>query len=1012
MKDLDHLISTPATLTVSQIMGIFDPLLYEQLVTDEEVLQSPTKSYDSVVSIYEAITGHKVDVSSAKGSRGKKKGEGKDSDKKEKKDKASKDKKSKKSKSSVSAASVSTKGKSGNSEVSMAQTSEVYGICMIDFIPLFYGKSSFTETLLIKPTKKSLDHLMIPYKNHPKITVTVSIDKELYFKGSNILSLTVESIYNIPELMGPGQSYIICAMIPMEGSPKVPVQLTNPLYTTTNLSATSKCWPNTQAMANDSNTTKYKMNPDTTNIINKLDTDIAPFLVEETPKLQFNMIKRSLLLADGMSEFAAHIKVHRRLVLEIFMTGKKKSSSASSQTSIFDTKKAKHQPFLHLMVLLDLAALLYPGVSRIRLACPLRTFSYDEALKLGGLTDSYFLPIGKKEAKEGRDASGKESKAEKGGKKEKPPSSKSSKSSKKGSKGKGSEVPDKSMKKLLPSKPDPSPEPEPSLQVYNEDKEPCFIIVELELLNPMIPKKEIEDLSDKLYDLLQTQPEEGPKVVLTQCLAKDLYKQTISEIIRDINKHYATFVQQNMPSKQFSIAARFAKYLQEIGAYQKYVSSITKAATSLVTNKFSSDKLENAKANLGVISEVFVQLVSEMHDAVNKLICSKMDPPQIEDIPVDEVYLYAKEAAQMGNAELADRYFMERICEDQKNADYWLDYAVFQVELNNTDIAFECVQKALVADPNHKYGLLMMGALLTEKGMKDNAETCLLNLMVQEQKWLEGWMTLYIFYQMTENPAGMDMSLEMAQKYADEPVPQSDYISKIEDLLWSEDICPKTKFFRAARIYLKLRLYNWVEYALAHETQSNYAMVNYFLAANCYYKKLYPHALEHVEEVKNYYGIDCHVGSLYGHCLMALERFEEARDQYHHVLEAYNRPKNIHLVNLNCSLAEEILGSDQEARKFVLISCKYNPSPYTWLRAGQLYFKQNDLLSAEECFSEANLRDNRNAEIWAHLCLVNLRLGRENEAMLCYNQVLKNNFSDKEFLTLLNKELETILQCT
>nr|CAH7767216.1 unnamed protein product [Callosobruchus chinensis] len=298
------------------------------------------------------------------------------------------------------------------------------------------------------------------------------------------------------------------------------------------------------------------------------------------------------------------------------------------------------------------------------------------------------------------------------------------------------------------------------------------------------------------------------------------------------------------------------------------------------------------------------------------------------------------------------------------------------------------------------------------KGMKDNAETCLLNLMVQEQKWLEGWMTLYIFYQMTENPAGMDMSLEMAQKYADEPVPQSDYISKIEDLLWSEDICPKTKFFRAARIYLKLRLYNWVEYALAHETQSNYAMVNYFLAANCYYKKLYPHALEHVEEVKNYYGIDCHVGSLYGHCLMALERFEEARDQYHHVLEAYNRPKNIHLVNLNCSLAEEILGSDQEARKFVLISCKYNPSPYTWLRAGQLYFKQNDLLSAEECFSEANLRDNRNAEIWAHLCLVNLRLGRENEAMLCYNQVLKNNFSDKEFLTLLNKELETILQCT
>nr|CAI5868638.1 unnamed protein product [Callosobruchus analis] len=701
-------------LTVSQSMGNLDPLLYEQLVPNEEVLQTPTKSYDSVVSIYEAITGHKVDISSAKGSsRGKKRGDGKDSGK----EKSVKDKKSKKSRTTVSASSTSTKEKSRKSEASVSQITEVYGICIIDFVPLFYGKTCFTETLFIKPTKKSLDHKMIPYKNHPKIAVTVSVDKELYFKDSNILSLTVESIYNIPELMAPNQSYVVCTMIPMEGPHKVPVQFTNPLYTTTNLSATNKCWPNTQAMENDSNTTKYKMNPDTTNIINKLDTDILPFLGEETPKLQFNMIKRSLLLADGMCEFAAHLKVHRRLVLEIFMTTKKKSSGGASQTSFFDTKRAKNTPFLHLMVLLDLAALLYPGVSRIRLACPVRTFSYEEALKLGGLTDSYFLPMSKKEAKEGKDAAGKESKVEKGGKKDKPTSSKSSKSSKKGSKGKGSEATDKSMKSLLPPQPELPPEPEPSLQVYNEDKKPCFIIVELELLNPIMPKEEVEDLSDKLYDLLQPHPEEVSKVVLTHCVAKDFYKQTLSEIIRDINKHYASFAQQITPYKQLSIGAKFVKYLQKMGAYQKYVSSITKAATSLVANKISSDKLANSKENLGVVSEVFVQLVSEMHDAVNKLICSKMDPPHTVDIPVDEVYFYAKEAAQMGNVELADRYFMERICENQKNADYWLDYAVFQVELDNVDIAFECVQKALAADPNHKYALLMMGALLSEKGM-------------------------------------------------------------------------------------------------------------------------------------------------------------------------------------------------------------------------------------------------------------------------------------------------------
>ncbi|CAH1975158.1 unnamed protein product [Acanthoscelides obtectus] len=704
MKELDHLISSPAVLTVTQVQGNFDPMLYEQLVVNQEVLQSPTRSYDSIVSIYEAITGQTVDISAAKRSKGSRK---KAEVAKEKEDKGS-DKKSKKSKSSVGRSSLSTRGKT---EVSASQAAEIYGICMIDFIPLFYGKTSFTEALLIKPTRKSLDHKMIPYKNHPKIIVTVSIDQELHFKNSNILSLTVESIYNLPELMSANQSYIVCAMIPMDGPQKVPVHLSNPLYTTKTFSNTYKNWPNTQPMANDSNTTRYKMNPDTTCIINKLNTDFTPFLEEETPKLQFNMIKRSLLLADGMSEFSAHIKRHRRVVLEIFMSAKKKSSTASSQTSIFDVMKAKHQPFLHLMVILDVAALLYPGVSRIRLACPLKTFSYDEALKLGGLADSYFLPLGKKDTKE---LSAKDAKVDKGGKKEKSTASKTSKSSK-GKKVKGSDAPDKSMKDLLPPKPEPPPEPEPSLEVFNEDKKPCFIIVELELAEPIVPKEDVEDLSNKLYDLLQPLPQEASKVVLTQCTAKDIYKQTISHIIRDLNKYYVAFVQQNGLSRQKPTDAMFVKHLQKIGVYQRYVSSITKAATSFVSDKFSSEEVVNSKGNLKLVSEVFVQLVSEMHGAVNKLLCSKMDPPQTEHLPVDELYFCAREAVQMGNVGVADRYFMERICEDQKNADFWLDYAIFQVELGNTDIAYECLQKTVGIDPNHRYGLLMMGAILSEK---------------------------------------------------------------------------------------------------------------------------------------------------------------------------------------------------------------------------------------------------------------------------------------------------------
>lgn len=44
---------------------------------------------------------------------------------------------------------------------------------------------------------------------------------------------------------------------------------------------------------------------------------------------------------------------------------------------------------------------------------------------------------------------------------------------------------------------------------------------------------------------------------------------------------------------------------------------------------------------------------------------------------------------------------------------------------------------------------------------------------------------------------------------------------------------------------------------LVHEFKSNYGLANYLMAAICYKKEMYFHALEHLNETQTHYGSVC-----------------------------------------------------------------------------------------------------------------------------------------------------------
>ncbi|KAK5643255.1 hypothetical protein RI129_007100 [Pyrocoelia pectoralis] len=253
------------------------------------------------------------------------------------------------------------------------------------------------------------------------------------------------------------------------------------------------------------------------------------------------------------------------------------------------------------------------------------------------------------------------------------------------------------------------------------------------------------------------------------------------------------------------------------------------------------------------------------------------------------------------------------------------------------------------------------------------------------------WATMHLFYSCIGNSEGADLCLEMAHKYLNTEK-STDYIANHDKLVWTTSICPNQIFFRSAELLIKMHLYEFAEKSLTRAKDANLGVYHYLLGVIQYYRQNYQHALIHVKEAKELHGPDYAVNSLMGHCYLALEKLENAKREYMRVLESFNRPDDIHLVYVYLALISERTGNKHFAKNMLLSACKYSPTPYTWLGAGLIYYAQKDLISAEQCLLQANVCDNRLAEVWGYLALINLELTRYSEAELCYKQTKKVKF--------------------
>lgn len=197
--------------------------------------------------------------------------------------------------------------------------------------------------------------------------------------------------------------------------------------------------------------------------------------------------------------------------------------------------------------------------------------------------------------------------------------------------------------------------------MFNDLGEPSFLLIEFTFSKPVHAERQLEDLSNKLSTIVRGIPA-LPRYLISSSVAQEMFNETVRALTKDINYQYLQFIEEQTLCKCEHIPD-FLTYLQQSGAYQTYMASITRALATLIPEKYQFQTDAQGKCSKeyqSFIKYVHTDMVRQTNKVINEfVICNLNKIPHKHLVKNEELLLYAKEATEMGEYNLAERYYLE-----------------------------------------------------------------------------------------------------------------------------------------------------------------------------------------------------------------------------------------------------------------------------------------------------------------------------------------------------------------
>ncbi|KAG5333456.1 CFA70 protein, partial [Acromyrmex heyeri] len=852
----------------------------------------------------------------------------------------------------------------------ISTSSSVIGFCTLDLMPIFLGEKLLVERLIVQTPHLSFDGNAISWQNLPLLNATVIYDGEEIFPSQekiNFLSVTVESIYNPPIFFTEDADYKVGTIIYVDKFPEN-VKFEDGKWTKYRDLERFKRWRSLSKLQSRARLSKWKLNYDYTYIKNMLDIelDLQKKVRQDEPRIEWNFMNRSILWDVESEMMKKHLIKYKYWPFQ-FMVSKK----IAEKSNIKPNKEELSECQLF-QCYVDLSELVFPGIKSTRVIAQLYTHDASSITEKTGLEKDIFYIEPQK---------------------------------------------NKNLKEQESEKTDNIMESSP---LISETGEPVFVIIEVELFYPLVPCRLENDFSDIIEKMIK------PKVtkshyVYSVDLAEQQYATYIQKIVEIITESYRNFRdKKNLENssiledhsntekeeedsekvdktncfipKEDELTC-FTQYLYKTGTYLNIRSTLKLKVITLLDQKFKTNMSTQTTIYVqNFIASIYTYLVEQMHQAINKIVESRLEVDDSPSIVIPtKLFFYAEEAYELGHIDDARRHYQAAIAENENNTEAWTKYAIFLLKISETERATECCHEAIRLNRRDKFALLILGLILAEDQNYQEAEIFLRAVTDFYPRFVEGWVILHLFYTRTNYSSGIDLALRMAEKR----MRNSDKeISSEDSLAWTMIHCPQDNVFMiTATLLLKLHFCDFVDLALEKEISraGRPTHVLYYLAVRCYLSQQYEEALSHLKEAESIYEFDYSIASLMGHCHFQEGNFADAIHCYEFANSMFNRPNDLHLVLIRMGQYYENAGNYERGLKVFLTACKTSPTVETWLGAGIAFFELQRFTEAEVALSEANQIDNHNVTVWKYLCLLNMSLQRDDEFAQCYEQIAQDN---------------------
>ncbi|XP_058672094.1 cilia- and flagella-associated protein 70 [Ammospiza caudacuta] len=589
-------------------------------------------------------------------------------------------------------------------------------------------------------------------------------------------------------------------------------------------------------------------------------------------------------------------------------------------------------------------------------------------------------------------------------------------------------------------------------QLYSEAG--TFLVMEIKLDRPLVPKQLREELAQRVQELIPPRPALAPRTEGAKKVVEDYHKRVTTVAVAILREYHELFGKQLleqgvMDHETMEEQKRQLNYeLNTSGKYFAFKEQLKYSVVKIVREKYLKTTAFETKEQLqAFLSELYVYLVDHMHMALNKLLSGEdVSPAPPPNSTRKQLLLFAREAEAIKDLKLASLFYNQRIARDQRSIQAWLDYGAFCLLYEDATKAQECFQQAVCLDPQHVQSLLLCGIACVKLRTYEEAEIFFEDACSLEPPSIIAWTLTGLFYEMQNNYIQAERSFREAKKLLRAELEEERRILEAAEAEGKKPSSPRTEpeeipdgsadkppeveegetpkeeapavqeapqapepqpppctiFMKSVEFLMQFNAVRFVHKALAHELLSLQGgpTCAYYLALGWTYqlREDLPRWEECLREAVRIEPLNPNVWAQKGHLCYQQKDFEKAKDCYERVISFEEDAADMHFVYLRLGSIYLDEKKYARAKHIFLLACDNSASCLTWLGVGIACYRLEEMLEAEDALSEANALNNTNAEVWGYLALICLQGGRQLEAEQCYKYTVKLGLQNNALL--------------